>query len=79
MVDQADHHDITMDLSDQRVCAISQLTDGRLIYVPAWPAPPSPSTLFDLLVLAKQSVSNDECVLLATCCTTPSRWLLDFY
>jgi hypothetical protein len=53
MVDQADHHDITVDLSDQRVCAKSQLIDGRLIYVPARPAPPSPSTLFDLLVLAK--------------------------
>jgi hypothetical protein len=79
MVDQANHHDITVDLSDQRVCARSQLIDGRLIYVPAWPAPPSPSTLFDLLVLAKQSVSNGECVLPAACCTTPSPWLLDFY
>jgi hypothetical protein len=79
MVDQADHHDITMDLSDQRVCARSQLIDGRLIYVPARPTPPSPSTLFDLLVLAKQRVSNGKCVLPATCYTTPSHWLLDFY
>ncbi len=79
MVDQADHHDITVDLFYQRVCARSQLIDGRLIYVPARPAPPSPSTLFDLLVLAKQSVSNDKCVLPAACCITPSRWFLDFY
>ncbi len=79
MVDQADHHDITVDLSDQRVCARSQLIDGRLIYVPARPAPPSSSTLFDLLVLAKQSVSNGECVLPTAGCRTPSRWLLDFY
>jgi hypothetical protein len=79
MVDQTYHHDITVDLSDQHVCARSQLTDGRLIYVPARLAPPSLSTLFDLLVLAKQSVSNGECVLPAACCTTPSPWLLDFY
>ncbi len=79
MLDQADHHDITVDLSDQRVCAKSQLTDGRLIYVPARLAPPSPSTLFDLLVLAKQSVSNGKCVLPVACCTTPAHWLLDFY
>jgi hypothetical protein len=79
MVDQADHHDITVDLSYQRVCARSQLTDGRFIYVPARPAPPSPSTLFDLLVLAKQSVSNGECVLPVACCTTLARWLLDVY
>jgi hypothetical protein len=79
MVDQANHHDITVDLSNQHVCARSQLIDGRLIYVLARPAPPSPSTLFDLLVLAKQSVSNGECVLPIACCTTPSRWLLDFY
>jgi hypothetical protein len=79
MVDQADHHDITVDLSDQRVCARSQLINGRFIYVPARPAPPSPSTLFDLLVFAKQSVSNGECVLLAACCTIPSCWLLNFY
>ncbi len=79
MVDQVNHHDITVDLFDQRVCARSQLIDGRLIYVPARPAPPSPSTLFELLVLAKQSVSNGECVLPAACCTTLSHWLLDFY
>jgi hypothetical protein len=79
MVDQADHHDIAVDLSDQRVCAKSQLTDGRLICVPTRPAPPSPSTLFDLLVLAKQSVSNGRCVLPVACCTTPDRWVLDFY
>ncbi len=79
MVDQADHHDIGVDLSDQRVCARSQLIDGRLICVPARPTPPSPSTLFDLVVLAKQSVSNGECVLPAASCTTPDRWLLDFY
>jgi hypothetical protein len=76
MVDQADHHDITVDLSDQRVRARSQLTDSRLTCVPARP---SPSTLFDLLVLAQQSVSNGDCVLPAAGCTTPSRWLLDFY
>jgi hypothetical protein len=79
MVDQADHHDITVDLSHQRVCARSQLTDSRLTCVPARPAPPSPCTLFDLLVLAQQSVSNGDCVLPAAGCTTPSRWLLDFY
>jgi len=79
MVDQADDHDITVDLSDQCARARSQLIDGRLIYVPARLAPPSPSTLFDLLVLAKQNVSNGECVLPAACYTTPSRWLLDFY
>ncbi len=79
MVDQVDPHDIAMDLSSQRVCARSQLTDGRLICVPVRPAPPSPSTLFDLLVLAKQSVSNGGCVLPAPCCTTLDRWLLDFY
>jgi hypothetical protein len=79
MVDQADHHDITVDLSDQRVCARSQFTDGRFICVPARPAPPSSSTLFYLLVLAKQSVSNNGCVLPAACCTTPDCWLLDFY
>jgi hypothetical protein len=53
MVDQADHHDIAVDLSDQRVCARSQLTDGQLICVPVRPAPPSPSTFFGLLELAK--------------------------
>jgi len=79
MVDQVDHHDIMVDLSNQRVCARSQLINGRLIYVPARLAPPSPSTLFDLLVLAKQNVSNGECVQPAACYTTPSRWLLDFY
>jgi hypothetical protein len=73
MVDQADHHDIMVDLSDQRVCARSQLTDSRLTCVPAR------STLFDLLVLAQQSVSNGDCVLPAAGCTTPTRWLPDFY
>ncbi len=79
MMDQANHHDIAVDLSDQRVCARSQLTDGRLICVPARPAPPSPSTLFDILLFAKYCVSNGGCVLPAACCTTPDRCLLDFY